>query len=190
MSTLPSNALVTRKQVKDYMRINAADNELDNLINDLIGRVSQLFQSYCGRNFVAQDYIEYYDGQGRDVLFLDNYPVNSVASVYDDTDWEWNSEDLIESTEYKIADKRFIVFDTLLSNARQNVKVTYNAGFSSIPDDLQQACIEEVGRKIKHRTDFDEVNKTLSDGSVVYQDQNFLPQTVKVLNKYRMKAVL
>ena len=73
MSTLPSNALATRKEVKDYLNITGADNNLDNLINDLIGRVSSAFEGYCGRAFVEATYTEYYDGNGQSKLFLDNY---------------------------------------------------------------------------------------------------------------------
>ena len=189
MSTLPSNALATRKEVKDYLNITGADNNLDNQINDLIGRVSSAFEGYCGRAFVEATYTEYYDGNGQSKLFLDNYPVTAITSIHEDADWVWGSADLIDSSDYRILDERGIIYDGIFGTGEQNVKIVYTAGYATLPTDLKQACIEEVGRKIKHRTDYDEIAKTLSDGSVQYTEKEFLAQTIATLNRYKVKAV-
>ena len=174
MSVLNSNALCTRKQVKDYLKITGSESTSDNLLNDLINRISTAFQSFCGRNLNTATYTEYYDG-GCYEIWLDNYPIQSIAEVNDDSDWAWNTSTLVPSADYIIADERSIYLNGLFGRGRKNIKITYTAGYDAVPEDIRQSCIEEVGRKFKHRTDFDETGKTLDDGSVTYQDGNFPP---------------
>ncbi len=190
MSTLPANAICTRKEVKDYMNIVQADNTLDNLFHDVIGRISTAFESYCSRKFHADDYTEYLDGDGGRNLFPNQFPINSIASIHDDSDWQWDSDTLIDSADYRIADDRYIVYSGIFGLSPQNIKLVYNAGYSTIPVDLTQAAIEEVGRKIKHRQDFDEAVKTLGDGSVTFQEMNFLTQTIKTLDQYKLHVAI
>jgi hypothetical protein len=190
MSTLPTNALCTRKEVKDYLAITGDDNTLDNLINDLIGRISTAFENFCGRPFVSASYTDYYDGDGSNMLFVDKYPLTAITSIHDDTDWVWGSDKLLAASEYRIADERYVILDGTFGIGNQNIKIVYTGGYSTIPTDLKHACIEETGRKIKHRTDYDELTKQLTDGSVQYADKDFLPQTVKTLSFYKVKMVL
>ena len=190
MSTLPANALCTRKEVKDYMNVVQADNTYDNLIHDFIGRVSSAFESYCSRNFIADDYTEYHDGEGKRNIFPNQFPINTIASIHDDVDWLWGSDTLIDPTDYRIAEDRYIVYNSVFGFSPQNVKLVYNAGYATIPVELTQACIEEVARKIKHRTDFDELVKTMGDGSVSYTDLSFLPQTFLTLDQFKLHVAL
>jgi len=189
MSTLNANALCTRKQVKDYLNITGSNSTSDNLINDLINRISTAFESYCGRTFISASYVEYYDGGGESELFCDKYPVTAVSEINEDADWAWSTSTVIASASYRIADERSVVYDGVFGTGRQSIKITYVAGYSTTPDDLLQAAIEEVGRKFKHQLDYDEAAKTLGDGSVTFQDSNFLPQTIKTLSYYKIKAV-
>jgi len=188
MSTLPANALATRKEVKDFMNINQADATIDNLFHDLIGRVSQAFESYCSRVFRALDYTEYYDGDGGNSIFPNQFPINSIASIHDDSDWVWGSDTLIDSSDYRVVDDRYIYYNGVFSKSPQSIKLVYNAGYSAIQTDLKQACIEEVARKYRHRKEIDESVKTLGDGSVSFVDFNFMPQTIITLNQYRINA--
>jgi hypothetical protein len=189
MSTLNTNALCTRKNVKDYLNITGSNSTSDNLINDLINRISTAFESYCGRSFLSATYTEYYDGRGENELFLDKYPVTSITEINDDSDWTWATSTVIPSASYRIADERSVYYDGIFSTGRQSIKITYVAGYSTTPEDLLQAAIEEVGRKFKHQLDYDEAAKTLGDGSVTFQDSNFLPQTIKTLSYYKIKVV-
>ena len=189
MSTLNDNALCTRKQVKDYLNITGSNSTSDNLINDLINRISTAFESYCGRTFISASYIEYYDGSSSNMLFLDKYPITSITEINEDSDWTWGTSTVISSGSYRVADDRMVAYDGRFGSSIQSLKVSYTAGYSTTPEDLKQAAVEEVGRKFKHRLDYDEAAKTLDDGSVTFQDGGFLPQTIKTLSFYKIKAV-
>jgi hypothetical protein len=187
MTTLASNALCTRLQLKTYLNVNQADATYDNLCHEIINRISQAFENYCGRQFKVQDIVEYHDGNVR-ALFPDQYPINSVTEIREDSDWVWGSETIIDSSDYRIMDSKYIIYDGFFTSGEGAIKLTYNAGYTDVPADLVQACIEECGRKMKHRNDYDESVKTLGDGSVSYIASEFLPQTKMTLNSYRYYA--
>lgn len=189
MTTLNDNALCTRLQVKNYMGINQADATLDNLIHDIINRVSTAFETYCGRTFRALDYTEYHDG-GVVALFPDQNPINSITSIHEDSDWVYGSDKLVDSSDYKLMDEKYIVFDKFLSIGEGAIKLVYNAGYTTIPLDITEAAIQEIGRKLKHRKDFDEQSKTQGDGTVTYVSLDFLPQTLRTLNSYKLFRAL
>jgi hypothetical protein len=190
MTTLNSNALATRLEVKNFLNIAASDNTIDNLIHDLINRVSSIFEKYCNKTFLQADYTEYYDGEGSAMLFLDKYPVQSVDSIYDDVSWQWGSDTKLDSAYYRIADEKIIVYNYgTFSKGTQNIKITYNAGFTSVPYDLKQACVEEVGRIFNRRKQRDITNESIGDGNKTYITDNFLPLTKTVLDKYKSIGV-
>jgi hypothetical protein len=186
MSTLNDNALLTRLQVKNYVGINQADATLDNLIHDIINRVSTAFETYCSRTFRALEYTEYHDGgDGVRALFPDQYPINSITSIHEDSDWVYGSDKLIDSSDYKIMHDRYIVFDKFLAYGEGAIKLVYNAGYTTIPLDITQAAIDEVARRLKHRKDGEVVSQTQGDGTITYAGLDFLPQTIRTLNSYR-----
>jgi hypothetical protein len=189
MSILAENALLTRLQLKNFLGITQADATLDNLIHDLINRVSTLFESYCGRVFRAVDYTEYYDGGGR-MLFPNQNPINSITAIYEDSDWVWGSDSLIDASDYRIMDSKYIIYDGFFSTGEGSVKLVYNAGYTSLPLDLTQVAIEECGRKLSRRTDYYEQSKTLSDGTVTYTSLDLMPQTKRVLDMYKLFGVM
>jgi hypothetical protein len=53
----------------------------DTTINALITAASKQIQKLCRRYFVSQSYDDVYNGTGKRVLVLKNYPVISVQSV-------------------------------------------------------------------------------------------------------------
>jgi uncharacterized phiE125 gp8 family phage protein len=193
MTTLNNNALATRLEVKNFLRMTGSDNVTDNLIHDLINRVSSIFEEYCGRTFLQADYTEYYDGEGSAMLFLDKYPVQSVDSIYDDVSWQWGSDTKLDSAYYRIADERIIVYNYgTFSKGTQNIKITYNAGFTSVPYDLKQACVEETSRLFdsSKNSNRDIISNTNQRGTVQYIIDKFLPLTQSILNRYKTIGVM
>ena len=189
MTILPANALCNRKQVKDSLKIVQADSLLDNMIHEWIGRISTAFENYCGRKFIAQAYTEYHDGGVRSIFPHQN-PINSITSIHGDSSWVWGSDTLLDSSNYRIVYGKYIIYDGVFAYGQQSIKLVYNAGYTTIPADLTQACGEEVGRKQKHIKSYDEVSKTMGDGTVNYAELNFLPQTIQTLNQYRLNWAL
>lgn len=191
-----ANALCTLADVKTYNGISTST--YDTLIETLIDRVSKQFEMDCDRVFISANYTQYYDGNKTSYLFVSQYPITTVSGVWDDTNWEWGSSTQISGIDYRVADNNHIVFNTtILTEGDQNIKVAYTAGYTTIPYDLTQACIEEVSVKYNKRENVEVRSKTLPDGTVTYVDggggttvRPFKDSTIETLAFYKRKYAL
>jgi hypothetical protein len=189
-------ALCTVSGVKAYYGLTDSTTDIDNLLQSLVDSVSAQFETYCGRTFALSDYVEYYDGSGKNRLSLDQYPITTISGIWDDVNWLWTASTLISGTYYRTVNNSSLVFSdsATLTKGEQNIKVAYSAGYATIPYDLEQACIEEVLVKYKVRKNVEIRSKTLPDGTVVYggtdAKEPFRGSTTEVLNKYRKRTIL
>jgi len=182
---MAANNLCSLEEIKEFYGFTGSQAEDDDLIETLIERVTYDFQNYCGiDSFLADDYVEYVDGNGSRYLFVKNTPINSVASIYEDPDWVWSASSEISSDDY-LVNSNYILYKDIWSAGLSNYKVSYNGGYTEIPLDLKQCAIEEILKKYKRRKDFDVANKSLSDGSALYFDQGYLSSTFRILSRYR-----
>jgi len=120
------------------------------LLAVLITAASRAIVAWCGREFVSQTFSETYDGDGTRRLHLRQFPVTSLTSVtITDTD----------GTEYDIATTAFRVDGvagiiefkpdaaddfTWFPEGFQNVAVVYVAGYTTVPEHVQEACVLTV----------------------------------------------
>lgn len=188
--SLNNNALVTLEEVREYFGWTSTNTDNDNFIESLINYTSDLFENYCEvDNFKSTSVTEYYDGEGEKYLFLNNIPIVSITSIYDDVNWVWGEDTIVASTDYRIVNKNYIVGLNEFTEGDQNIKVSYTYGYATIPGDLKMVCIEEVIRKFKNRDNPGVINKTMVDGSISKDNKYLLESTVSVLNKYRRMLV-
>lgn len=185
-------SLTDLDSVENFMGMTGGTSDTDDLLEDLINRVSTLFESYLNRDILSREYTEYHNGKGLQVLFPKQYPITTISGVWDgSSDWEWVDDDLIDSDNYRIVDGNYIVFNNvILGNYSQNIKLTYTAGYSTTPLDIVQATITEVSRMYKSRNSVDITAQTLSDGSVSFSAKTFLPLTVTTLSKYKRVGIV
>jgi len=186
-----SNALCSLDEVKNYIGMVGSKQVDDDLLEDLSNRVTQLFTNFCERDtFKVKTYTEYYDGDASRHLFVNNTPLISITSIYDDPDWVWGSDTLLVASTYRIVDGKYVTLNgEAFSSYDQSIKIVYRAGYETIPLDLKQAAIEEVVRKYKHRKDFDVLSKTLDDGTADYIGPELMKSTLQVLKFYRVNWV-
>jgi uncharacterized phiE125 gp8 family phage protein len=143
---LNANALVTLNQGKTELDIPLANTSEDSRIEDFINAASDFIEAVTGRKFKADDYTEYFDGNDLAYLLLSEFPINTVTSVHIDDQWVFAAASELVSTE------RRIMRDVLIARrcgifhykSTQSIKVVYNAGYATIPNHLQQACLELV----------------------------------------------
>lgn len=140
MATLLSYALTT---VADVRAIPGMDSSIsDDYIIRKINQATEMIEGYCGRRFKATDYTEYYDGSGIDELLLRNFPVNSVTSI-GGRDTSLNEDDFntVDANQYFTdLDAGTIEAVSSFYGGWDRWKVVYNAGYTTIPADLAEAC--------------------------------------------------
>lgn len=144
--------LITKTEYKAYAVITSTNQ--DAAIDSLIPKVSDLVKGICRRTFV--DYldeakIDYFDGG--DYFIPSEYPVVSVSSVAYSTDYGQNYIDLVEYTDWVLlkSEEKFIpISDTTFRTLPNGYKVTYTAGYETLPEDLKLAVFDLVTYYLKN----------------------------------------
>lgn len=114
------------------------------LLEQIINAVSQYAQEFCRRKFHDDDYTEYYDGTGKQYLRLEQYPVNTLTTLkYYDYVNQIVEQTFTNHEDYELyAEEGMIYKPGFFQRGHKNYEVVYNAGYTTIPDDLKQAATE------------------------------------------------
>jgi hypothetical protein len=162
----------------------------DALLTRLITAASQFIQDWLGRQIASGDWQEVRDGGGGQVLAFANFPVSAVSSLSIDglaippapSDGGFGAGYVFTPTELAL---RGYVF----TRRRQNVIVTYTAGYAATPADIAQACIELVCRRYRDRTRIGETARAVGGGeSVTFAPQDMTDSLRALLLQYRVVA--
>ncbi len=180
-----TNALTLLATVQAYA---GGATEADNTLERLINGASEMLNALTNRKLKARSLTEYYDGDGSNVILLRQRPCNSVTTLHDDTLRSWGSSTLVDSGDYTIvADEgRVYATGTSFSTGVKVLKIVYNGGLSTVPVDLEMACIELTiywyNKYFKQKVGIKSVSN--EGRNVTYIDD--IPQLVyTVADKYR-----
>ena len=140
---LNDNALVTWELTQSILDLPDGSQTLGEF---LINSASQRAENIAKREFGSEERTQYYAGDGREKIILDNYPVTVISGLWLDASREFGDNTEITSDKYELEDGEGIIylFDRVTPEGRKTIKITYTGGYSTIPTDLQQAVIETV----------------------------------------------
>lgn len=152
MSLDTANALINFAYLQ--AKISTIPDADQTRIENLINAASLHANSHTKRKLLARDYTEDYDGQALNELVLNEYPVNSITSIYIDADRDFTSDTELTDDYYIYYDDIGVVVRTngVFTKGRKNVRITYNAGLTTIPEDLKQSAAEMVLWLLKRET--------------------------------------
>jgi len=198
MSNIDDNALCNVDDVKLYMDLRDSEGATDaddDLFEVLINQISKQIETYCNIVFKESTYVEYYDGKGSKELFVDHYPITTISGIWQDSAWDWADSTEISSDLYRSADNnKIILYNSTFAKYTQNIKIIYNAGYNIIPKDLVLVCIKEVSRLFRNRTTkgatFRREDTARGSMDSAFIVDEFLPENISVLNRYRIKGAL
>ncbi len=141
-------SIISVDNLKTFMGMPSGETTDDTILTNIIAEIEDFIQNVvCQRQFAVADHTEYYDGDGTDILLLENLPIVSVTSLYDDTDRAYGSDTLISSDDYILYKLYgYIKLDGYrFQEGSQNIKIVYRAGYGSgvgetaMPDELKRA---------------------------------------------------
>lgn len=159
-TTILSYALTSLQDVKETLGINAGTTTSDNLLTRKINQATEMIERYCGRRFKATTYTdEEYDATYGSQLILRQRPINTLTSIS-----QRNSTQNISS--WDAIDPSFYFYDANAGliegvfsfgvgfggGGWNRYKVTYNAGYTTIPSDLAEACVTLAAYLFKNPT--------------------------------------
>lgn len=191
---LHSYALTTLANVKEALGITG--NTEDALLTNLINRATDIIERYCNRRFAETTYTnEEVNGMGSYILNLKHYPITSLTAVERRTgDFASPNWDALENDMYKMLDDEGqIYYAGGFTEGVRNYRVSYVAGYSTIPTDLEQACIMLISY-IKNQTKTSGM-KSETLGEYSYTKDDDLNATIKnlgldeVLDMYRVPVL-
>lgn len=176
--------------VKGMIGQSSDQTDDDAIIESLIMQSTKKVQTHTRRNLFYGTYTEYYDGNEQSSIFIDNFPIEAVTTLHDDTDRVFGASTLIASAEYFTDLTKGII--KLLDGDRfsvgvGNIKVVYTGGFKVIPADIQLACSQLV------LADYIEIKggiNVLEGETVTYKPGNLRSQAFKTLDLYQKMSVL
>lgn len=137
---LQANALITLQEAKDHLGITGSS--YDDRLEDLINGASDFSDRYTNNNIVEDTYTDVlYDGNNSDFLLIPVTPLTAVASLYIDGSRIFDASSLVDTDDYDIRDQVGIVlFDgRKFTHGKHTVKVTYTAGYSTVPETIKLA---------------------------------------------------
>lgn len=161
---------VTKAEVKEYL--NLTDANSDALIDELIARVEAVAQAdKCQRTFGSSTFVEYLDGDGGDMLLLQQYPIISIDHIYDDLERDYDAASELDVEDIAVYEQygKIVFVNGSFTQGIQNIKVEYHAGYIVIPDDLKLALIKTVAAELIGARA--QVNAIKSDGETDIDDR-------------------
>lgn len=204
--SLSDSALCTLADLKAYAGLSGDtyNDELTNLIN----AVSAAADAYTGRKLKARAYgvdesspesAWVFDGDGSNLWICPERPLNSVSSlVVDITTITERSSVWTSGYVYDVEMGTIELAGYIFNDGLKNCTVKGNAGYSTVPDDLEQAIIEWAAWKLKEssisnigKNLFGKTQKQLpaGGGTLRYWTDGLIkdipPQIKSTLNHYR-----
>lgn len=176
-------ALITRDDIAVEMRLEEEEiYTLKDQLDAMCYFAQSAFDELSNRTMEQQQHTEYHTIDSNKVksIFLQNCPVKEITSIYHDPDWEYTSDDEIESSDYHVNTKSGIVtYDGFFDKGVDSVRVIYTAGYkafgstldtgeTALPYVVKQAMV----RQACHWFD-DGKNKQWAVNSVRSPDDNF-----------------
>ena len=163
--SLNTNAIITLSEAKLQLGlVDMSDDIKDPKLESMINEVSSYVELYCKKKFVSQSVSgELHDGDGTKCLYPRYFPLQQLstetsptdaqelASVQyrDDPDSSWTDiEDDIDHVFVDTGDdahRSFIqLYDETFPRGQRNIKISYKAGYSTIPQDIKTVVLEMV----------------------------------------------
>jgi hypothetical protein len=181
-------ALTTLANVKAWLEMDMAVTAQDAVITRLIDSCSVYIESWLSRKIAQAVYTEAYDGKGSNAITLAEYPITALTSVSIDG----VAQVIVPNTEFNTVGARYherqlVINGKVFSRGRGNVLVTYQAGYATVPADIEQACIELVSLRLKNarKANLGIQSKTLAGESITFFSGAMPDSTRDMLLEYR-----
>ena len=141
--------LASVADLEAWLKLSAGNTD-EALLTRLLTAESTFIETWCSRIFSPTDYVETRDGNGQSRMSPQCWPMLSIASVVVDGTAIPAAVGATGSG-YFIVGKSIQLRGYSFTRGAGNVVLSYNAGFATIPADVQQAAIELAAMRYRER---------------------------------------
>jgi hypothetical protein len=187
--------LTTPETLKARLKIDPADTTDDAQLTRFLKHVSARFEQECNRKFARlENAADQFPANTSD-LVVNRYPLESVTGfelkISEATGWT-----ALDGVDYLLRPGGVIRLRRALGAECQLLRVTYTGGYvlpgdtptpeqTPLPDDLEQACVEQAAFWYQRRDQLGIVNFSGEGGTLKLNEKaDLLPQVQSVLRKY------
>ncbi|MCM0760670.1 hypothetical protein M7775_19145 [Sporomusa sphaeroides DSM 2875] len=189
---LSPNALTTVAAFKAYMELDMEDISQDSTIEMTINAVSDWIEGETDRKYALAEYEKTFTGNGRQLILLDYYPVNSatVFRIMPDGNSEFTNWTLKKDMGALEAKEGWNGFEYTVSYAAGYVlpKDETEENARTLPAELENTCIEIVAIRMEKKNS----NHLAVEVTGPLRDE-FLPclpyHLQKVIDRYKKKVI-
>lgn len=187
--------LCTTADLKTLLGITSSNQ--DSLLALVKANVEEFAKTYTARDLLvpSSNYVEYYDGDGEAILRLNQRPIVSIASIYADPARLFEAASLIPAADIISDDVQqrngyVELYSYRFLKGRKAIKVTYSAGYATVPADLSYAVKLIVAKqfKVAEKKLFAEGTQRVGDITTVLSQDDFPKDAMRILDSYRRVA--
>ena len=186
-------SFIDRDDLKLELGITDTGNDL--LLTVLAEAIESLWDKLTGKTWAKTTYVEYYSSrQGDSRIILDNFPVISVTSIYNDDDWVYGENTKVDTDDYTCnLDTGVVFYNGAFSEGGNNLKITYIAGYedAGVPAWLKQVLVRQACHWFKQakdqRWDINSKAEPAGGGTISYKglENNLLPDFAILVERNR-----
>ena len=181
--------LATLNEVKTQLWITWTDQ--DTLITQLLWQADGFIKKYTQRVLEAISLTEYYNWEWQNILLLKEYPVNTLTSFQKNT-WTFGNPvyENFDIDSYTLLWEAWEIYlKCWLIKWVQNIKVVYNAWFTTIPKDLNWACIQLVWYYLNTKNSQWVSSESVDGASISYNNAPTIPsEIIQTLELYKKNS--
>jgi len=177
-------ALTTLAKIKILLSISGSGE--DDRLNEVVDASDDIISRWCDRDFDSTAYTEYYDGTGTAVLVLRQYPIignPSEVNVDGNRDFAATtaltvSDDYIVETNGAEGILRLVsapfqgTLEPVWPRGIQNIKVTYTAGYATLPAGLVHIATQYSAFLYRNRATFGPMATSMGGVSIRWDSIN------------------
>ncbi len=181
--------LTTLVNVKQWLGVTGTAD--DSLLARLISASSDYITMWLGRDITLQAYISYRDGSDGRVMILRNYPVVSVSLLSVDgvpiPAAVYSAPGALPSPGFLFDQYSVSLVGGVYSFTRgiANVYAAYQAGFATVPTEIEQAAIELISLRYKERDRIGQISKSIGGEVVSYSQKDISDSIETTLSNYK-----
>lgn len=144
-------ALTTVENAKQHLNIPVANNDHNDILTRFINSATAKIETFLDRKVLKRAYTEFQDGRGNDRVLLRNWPADKPTELWiDQSSLFTDTANQLDLGEYELElssdggigvillpGKRF-------TRGRRNIKLVYEAGYSTVPMWAEEAALWTV----------------------------------------------
>lgn len=188
--SLASWALISLDEAKEV--VDTASPSDDLYLEEVINAATLACEFETRRKLASRTYTaEVYDGTGSIALTMREYPVTAVSALSFltcEAPETWEAQDLVTCPVQIMQPSSDVILSRVngFPGGIQNVKVTYVAGYTSVPSDLKIACrqITLAIWKQKDRQITGVASQSFQGQTTVYLNEDIPSQARRLLQPY------